>query len=1122
MAEFSLADLDDDEEEVVEGGFSLADLDNEVEEPVVSGFSLADLDDEADPSPATPSSQNVSPSLSGLASGLWEAFRPGAELDQISSGFEALERAEQTGRPVTEFLKDRWSPEEKASLLGYGLPAAATLATLPASLPAATASLAANVGRGMAHSLATGALTRGAIRGAETGSLGEAAKFAANPWGILFDAALGPFGNYKKLGSAVARRSPQAIQSGASSAGDLLRSARTAVGERASAAGQRLVDTRAGQALKGAAYRALDVPTNAVVDGTAGTLDDLSVEGLVGPALRSTLSTLDDTPLSPIAQLQKRIADLRLEKTAAGDAATEARELLKSSDEALVPSGMSGVMDADDLRAVVEARRRGAVDQLENIKSQISAAEDQLSSLRKKGTPKPVEIADDMPVWKQGLARARATGGALLPKWFWSPGRKLMKSVEGLGDQANNLRRAIGARVLLGEAFRDAFRARGRAQASQILGRFDPADMKPRITDPKLVVDGVVPEELAAQGITAEDTTARVLRRILGEDDVALAGGGEQALVDLEKLIERLGLTKREAGVRVTYGRKDIKKLLKEGKTLGSLTKEETQQLLDFSGGFGTKTGRKLLERIGASFPENADGTLNTQLIQLPLELQENYLKRIVRRGKTVESVEPEAVSLREGKAATYGEAGRQAAGARRGKIAERPRSDDVPDEMFVQDLEEIMSNMIDSDSTLAARALAWGGKSVARDFGDGALEMGHMAARSLDELADMGEIPVRETAMLKNMLRDVYKGGRSLDEEAARTATQLVSNALLTRSFATSFSEMGKGIWASGGMKNWLRGKAIVKENPVLATFFDDTGAASAPVAELLDDVVRQGAGQDHWLMPREMMRKTERWLRGPVSHGAVATIDDVARRSSAAVRSGEIPLRIQKEATEILPYLEGREAVEYLAKQFDDTGGQFTADFWREGIYNLTRRWFYSSATGALPPGFATSGGLLLTQYRPFIVKAAQHAKDDILDLMFSKDPGLRQLGRKRFVQSAAYTIPPTAAANMLKLAMRGQSADPEDFQKSLLYAWVSNVYGIGGDVGAAIGTQLLLGDPSKMRDIGQIPVLSATQDIAEDVTSFDAASTVRGAGALAGAFDPRVKLFTDFGSGLLRDED
>ena len=83
---------------------------------------------------------------------------------------------------------------------------------------------------------------------------------------------------------------------------------------------------------------------------------------------------------------------------------------------------------------------------------------------------------------------------------------------------------------------------------------------------------------------------------------------------------------------------------------------------------------------------------------------------------------------------------------------------------------------------------------------------------------------------------------------------------------------------------------------------------------------------------------------------------------------------------------------------------------------------------------------------------MKAAQHAKDDILDLMFSKDPGLRQLGRKRFVQSAAYTIPPTAAANMLKLAMRGQSADPEDFQKSLLYAWVSNVYGIGGDVGAA----------------------------------------------------------------------
>ena len=1058
--------------------------------------------------------ESVSPSLSGLASGLWEIVRPGAELDQISSGFEALTRARETGRPVSGFLEDRWSPEEKASLIGLGLPAAATFATLPVSVPAAGASLAANVGRGLIHSLATGALTRGAIRGAETGSLGEAAKFAVDPTGLAIDTALGPFGNYRKLGSAVVRRSPQVIQSGASNAGDLLRAARTAVGERASAAGQRLVDTRAGQALKGAAYRALDVPTGPVVDGAVGTLDDLSVEGIVGPAMRSTLATLEDAPLNPIAQLQKRIVDLGVEREAAKEVSDKAGDLLKRP-------------LADDLAAALEARRKEAAAQLKSTESRIAATSDELATLRKQGVPAGVEVTDDMPVWRQGLERAKPIRGSVLPKWIWSPGRKLMKSENGIGEQANNLRRAIGARVLLGEAFRDAFRARGRAQAARIVGRFDPADLKPRITDPKVVVDGVVPEELAAQGLTAEDTKSRVIRRILGEDDVALRGEGEEALVELEALIERMGKTKREAGVRVTYSAKDIGRLLKEGKTLGSLTREETQKLLSFKD-FKGKTARELLKKAGASFPKNKADEEITSLIQMPLELQDNYLKRILPRTERIESVGPEGVRLREGAAGSYGEAGLQAAQARRGRIAERPRTGDASDDMFVQDLEEILDNMIDSDATLAGRALAWGGKSVAREFDDGMLEIGHMAARSLDELANMGEVPLQEAAMLKNMLRDVYRGGRSIDEQAASTATSLVSNVLLTRSFATSFSEMGKGIWASGGMRNWLRGKAIVKENPVLAKFFDDTGAVGAPIAELADGIIKQAARDDHWLMPREMMRKTERWLRGPVSHGAVATIDNVARRSSAAMRSGDISGALRKEASEIFPYLSGDEAVEYLAKQYDNTGGQFTPDFWREGIYNLTRRWFYSSATGALPPGFATPTGLMLTQYRPFIVKAGQHAKDDIWEPISnglrSGDESLRNLGIKRLISSFAYTVPPVAASNMLKLAMRGKlaSTDPKQFIESLGYAYLSNVFGIGGDAAAALGAQVFASDPSKMRDIVQIPVLSATERILEDATDpRDPAAMLSAAGAIGAIFDPRIKLFTDLFVGAAREK-
>ena len=435
----------------------------------------------------------------------------------------------------------------------------------------------------------------------------------------------------------------------------------------------------------------------------------------------------------------------------------------------------------------------------------------------------------------------------------------------------------------------------------------------------------------------------------------------------------------------------------------------------------------------------------------------------------------------------------------------------------FTDDLEKILITQVTDDAATIANAAGFGGQTAplrsAANSGQGGRlgEVGSTFGRLINELPKGPAKDSADMAATRMYQREVGE-----DAKRYRNLSSMVSNSFLTKSALTSATEVGKSIWAVGGIRAWARGKAYVSQHPELMDLFEDYGAKRAPIVQLLvqsqGDVSRLGDAPG---LPMELMGRVEEWLR---SGGSVGSIDMIVRTAEKAGKvlkdRGDFDRRLLREASEIFPTKTPEQAAEYLGTQWNSTSNSMglPAALVGEGVANLARRHFYTTSTGFAAEAMQTPGGAVAVQYKPFLVAAMRHLKTDIFDVLREahqhKDAGLRNLGLNRLAGLLAYTMPAATGAVLIGDVIDGRMfTDPDYTDKVMGRVFQKYAATAGGGAGEIVSKVA----GGQVEDLFEIPLVGflgqAVGGTAEAVTEGDISKGVGALSTALSAFDPRV---------------
>jgi hypothetical protein len=1036
---------------------------------------------------------------------------------------------------------DEQTEDEKASFKGITVPAAGTALAAPFLGPSVLGGGIAGGLKATGASMLLGAGGRTAASMAEGEDFGDALyqSTVESPGMAAFDAALGPvgFGAYSKIAGAV---TPTAVKTGLRTTGSAAKDKLLRLKDDGLGPLHRGIETvfdKGGEYIFDPVARALTAGKRRVVGedtikratswlASKGALNTRKIkyqEGTVSPTGFDSPVVVEDPFAGDLIEAaienQRQIVGAS-EELAGGDAGKIYKQI--QDDIATNEKILRKKMPKDPTEAAIlkqeQIAAKEALDALKETKKDFQIAEfgselDPTGSRINPGSAPEPQPASPKRVISEQQEQAtatreevgRITRGEVPSLRAASPVlAKLARESEG----ATATLAESGARSFIHRAqIIQAIEGKGGQRLKQTLGK----------------VQG---EEKASKiflALNERDPAAQ--KKLLA----ALSDEGQQAFHEIANLMDTMLRTKRKAGIKQVISQKQLKDLLMEGRKV-SPEKLEKFKLANDLGDEWTVENVELLMKLSRS--PNAKGMMDTAYrmgarvldtgdVLMDLLKRESYVPHLKAKSMTDESLremvlrnKPELKFDKEKLNDILKNVGQR-------DITEFSRPvGNLAD--IETDIEVVLLQMLQDDAMTIANAAAWGGvptRVLKAEAGDHASGLGHMgeAASKLDAyLPDDWRRKATNQALTRAYQKEVTEESKLL-----RRGTRLISDIALTQSFLTSMTEVGKSIWAVGGPRAWARGVAYINDNPHLTGLFEEFGAVQAPVAELLKKHIDQAGGRG---MPLELMGKMERWLRGPGSYGNVDVIVRNAQQfgdlMQAAIKSGEkveFTPRMLKEASEIFPTMSPRAAAERLGTEWIAGNGSLGRELMGEGLQNLVRRQFYTTAIGFIGDSMQSSAGAVALQYKPFLLQALKHIGNDVVQPMYqgakTGDMDLMGMGVNRLAGIAAYSAAPVAAAQLIKDGISGRWGEDDYAEKYLgrvLKLYAGTTLGIAGDAAAA-GVQLASGSTRGVSDLLQIPAASIGGGVFEDVLSIthgNAPAGVRGAINLgAGLVDPRL---------------
>ena len=381
------------------------------------------------------------------------------------------------------------------------------------------------------------------------------------------------------------------------------------------------------------------------------------------------------------------------------------------------------------------------------------------------------------------------------------------------------------------------------------------------------------------------------------------------------------------------------------------------------------------------------------------------------------------------------------------------------------------------------------------------------------------------------------------------------MSNIMLNKSFLTSQLERAKQSWVSGTAAK-RGGQQWIESNPELARrIANSTNATSSPREQIMSSAASStkraaaAMGQSGKLTGG-LANSIRQYLRDPLSTMGREEVQnridlvgvnaywmaDLIKRltvprtvmgagKKAAPRAVPTPTMAEfYEASTMLPNAGhrvdgGKAAVARIRSEWSKGNGSFSEEFYKEVIGNLQRHQMYGMDMETMPSLLMTPAGKLVTQFKPYAIKAQNQFYHDILVPLKTKpvrrsdgtlDNSMRELAQRRLRDMAM----PTTLAGLKKFLMGSallggsvfDSLDPEvedplaDFAQSAAKRTFTNasmtagmtveaLAALAGVVGGSTGDLESLISPPVVSASGQ--ALDAGSTIVNDVIGFNLAA-------------------------------
>ena len=521
-----------------------------------------------------------------------------------------------------------------------------------------------------------------------------------------------------------------------------------------------------------------------------------------------------------------------------------------------------------------------------------------------------------------------------------------------------------------------------------------------------------------------------------------------------------------------------------------------------------------------------------------PLQRQQNYMRRYRTFSQTDKHIiaqiaEKENISL-EDAARRFSNMGDE-------HLAVQPRQRSnaaVDKELFEGDIFKIFNRQADDDVMRIANALTWGGDLALNESG---VLIPRGISNAIQYLTETGQDGLANS--LREISANVYKKSSSPKNALLKFISTMTSSVMLTNSFITSAAEVSKQFTFSGGAGVVLRAYKLTAPGGAYAHLnLSAANNASHPLADTLESslhlldpllkrmpkFVQRGAAK---IEPFRLQQNTEASLRQGGSIGAVAMVDEVAEALHSALANNEpVSGALKKQAQEMLgSSLSPDEAAAAVASWWNPELGRVADDAMIHGRKTLTHRWYYTNAAMELPPIMSTDVGKVATMYKPFMLKAWHHVKDDVFQpivegmALYTQmgDSSLLKLGLGRLGRIANYGLPISAAATMAKSAMRGRIPTAYSFFNQAL----GSTMGAGGE-GASFLINVFSGDESGASQSGSIPAVSAAwQTLGAPFTGLaqgKVGPALKASVNVLAALDPRLKTIFQFPVGVVEESE
>lgn len=524
---------------------------------------------------------------------------------------------------------------------------------------------------------------------------------------------------------------------------------------------------------------------------------------------------------------------------------------------------------------------------------------------------------------------------------------------------------------------------------------------------------------------------------------------------------------------------------IKEATRLYSEFRDDSYRALRSAGSFQRITQSQIDDGI---VPQSEVMAIGGDLFA-PRVHQDSYWKRFISAETTLDDL---TAILQRNKKLTFDDARKLAAEMGKKRVASfHRRVQDVDDAIYEQDIETVLKAMVNENAVDFGRAMTFGGKPAVHRTMAGpvhvneGVELLHNylrenglqdAARILDDAIPQMYVPPGDTGFL-------------------RQVSSLTSATQLTHAAVTSASEFTKGLALGGGPLAFFDGVKL------LGTKYKGIQGrlglhGSDPISRQIGDVATglQGTFEQYLpsglvsrlILPMKAHSVVEKWLRVKGSSAGASMVHRVAQEAFNISRAPGLKASaaLLHEAQEIIPHMSGPDALRTLGQAWDDVGAKVNDKAMEDGIGALAASWYYTIGALQLPNVMGTPTGSFVSKYRPFLIKAFDHMKEQAFRPVIegaaiyrkTGDSSLMKLGMKRIALMTAYGLPINAAATLTKALLRGRAPTAYSFFSQ----FGGSMLGIGGDA-VAITAGAMQGDLRALDDATNIPTVEAFKGIA-----------------------------------------